>query len=192
MAIQINQENPSRFSLNNVIFRPHGISRFVMHDQRATENKMAAKEFIKKMAESGMNSLRLVVPGEFERGVEPQVGIFNETFLAPLDEVFKYAEESDIHIILCLLDSSSFYASWAPDEYWKYGIYSTKFSGPKEVLTNLELRQLMKNRIAFLVNHFSTYTNIFAWEVMNEMNKIGELFGEDCEKVTMEWYEDMA
>ena len=50
----------------------------------------------------------------------------------------------------------------------------------------------MKNRVAYLVKHFSKYKNIFAWEIMNEMNKIGELFGEDCEKVTMEWYEDMA
>jgi endo-1,4-beta-mannosidase len=144
------------------------------------------------MAESGINSLRMVIPGEFERGVEPEIGMYNPAFLKPIDEVFEVAEKLGIQIILCLFDSTSFYASWAPDEYWKYGIYSTKFSGPKEVFSNVELRQLMKNRATFLVNHFSHYSNIFAWEIMNEMNKIGDLFGEDSERVTMEWYNNMA
>lgn len=192
MPIEISKENETQFSLNGSLFMPHGISRFVMHDQRSTENKLSAKEFIEKMAESGINSLRLVVPGEFERGVEPELGKYNEDFLASLDEVFGHADVNGIHIILCLFDSSSFYASWAPDEYWNYGVYSTKFSGPKEVFANQELRMYMKQRAAFLVKHFSKFRNVFAWEIMNEMNKIGELFGDDCEKITMNWYEDLA
>lgn len=192
MPIQINKDIPTQLLLDNKVFSPHGISRFVMHDQRATENKMPAKEFLEKMATSGMNSLRLVVPGEFERGVEPEIGVFNEDYLKDLDEVFSLAEKNSIQIILCLFDSTSFYASWSPDEYWKYGIYSSKFSGPKEMFTNIELRSCMKKRAEFLVKHFAKFSNVFAWEVMNEMNKIGELYDDDCEKVTMEWFEDMA
>ena len=192
MAITIDKKDPYNFLLNGKKFYPHGITRFGFHNQNSGENKLTAKEFIKRMSSSGINSLRTVIPGEFERGVEPELGKYNENFLHNTDEVFEACEANGIQIILCLFDSSSFFAPWSPNA-WRDGVYSSKFSSHMELFTNLELRKYMKGRVEFLINHFSKYSNIFSWEVMNEMNKIGELYGkEDCKKITMEWYSDMA
>ncbi len=187
MPITISKTNPYDFCIGSEKFSPYGITRFSF-----PTTDISVKEFIEKMASSGINTLRMVIPGELERGIEPELGKYNEEFLHNTDEIFEIAQANGINIVLCLFDSSSFYAPWVSNT-WKYGVYSTKFTGVKELFTNMELRKYMKDRIKFLLNHFSKYSNVFAWEVMNEMNKIGDLYGKDkCKDITMEWYADMA
>lgn len=184
------QEGPFNFYLGDAVFHPHGINRFTVYWQKHNFNNLPPEEYLKKMHQAGMNSLRMVVPGEMERGVEPELGKYNPDFLKPVDKVFEIASELDIYIILCLFDYASFYAPW-DRSVWNESIYSTKFE-VKDFFTSGELRKYQKGRLEFLVSHFSKYDNIFAWEIMNEMNYLGKFFGDDCEKITMNWFNDLA
>lgn len=184
------ESDPYNFYLGDEVFKPHGINRWVF-DKKGSANALSPKEFLLRMAEAGINTLRMVVPGEYERGVEPELGKYNPDFLKSTDEVFGIAEELEIYIVLCLFDYASFYAPWM-ENAWQYGIYSTKFPHHKDFFGSRELRKYEKGRLEFLVDHFRRYSNIFAWELMNEMNYLGKDYGDTCEAVTMEWFDDMA
>ncbi|MEK9200494.1 MAG: cellulase family glycosylhydrolase [Patescibacteria group bacterium] len=191
--IKTNPQDPLNFYLGDKVFKPHGLSRWVFNRQEQTQNKLGPKEFLQKMADSGINSLRMVVPGELERGVEPELGKYDADFLRPTDEVFEIAQSLGIQIIICLFDHGCFYKPWDPEslETWNYGIYSTKFPSYKDFLASQELRKYEKARLEFLVSHFNRYSNVFAWEMMNEMNYMGKHF-DNTEDVTMDWFSDMA
>lgn len=183
--------DPYNFYLGDKIFKPHGISRWLFDRQEHTENKLTPDEFMRKMKSTGINTLRTVVSGEFEHGVEPELSKYNTDFLKPLDNLFELAADLGIYIVLCLFDYASFYTPWDP-KTWSYGIYSTKFADIKDFFGSKELRKYEKGRMEFLVNHFKKYSNVFAWEIMNEMNYLGKPHGESCEEITMEWFENMA
>lgn len=186
-----NRKLPFNFCLNDSVFRPHGINRFTIYWKKDNEYELSPEEYLKKMHNAGINSLRIVVPGELERGVEPELGKYNPGFLRPVDNVFEIAADLDIYIIICLFDYASFWAPW-DSKIWGQGIYSTRFPDVKEFFRSVELRKYEKGRLGFLVSHFKKYNNVFAWEVMNEMNYLGKFFGNDCEKITMDWFDDMA
>lgn len=189
--IHRNSSDPYNFYVGESPFHPHGISRWIFDKQEHTENKLTAEEFLHKMKNSGINTLRMVVPGEYEHGVEPELGKYNPNFLKPLDHVFELAADLGIYIVLCLFDYASFYTPWDP-KAWSYGIYSTKFSDVKDFFGSKELRKYEKGRLEFLVSHFNKFPNVFAWEVMNEMNYLGKPYGKQCKEVTMEWFDDVA
>lgn len=182
---------PFSFFLDGSVFYPHGINRITIYRRKDNENELSPKEYLKKMHNAGINSLRIVVPGEMEQGIEPELGRYSPNFLSPVDDVFEMAAELGIYIIICLFDYASFWAPW-DSKIWSRGIYSTRFPDVRDFFRSPELRKYEKGRLGFLVNHFKKYRNVFAWEVMNEMNYLGKFFGDDCEKITMAWFDDMA
>ena len=186
-----NRKLPHNFFLNGSVIHPHGINRFTIYWKKDNENELSPKEYLEKMHDAGINSLRIVIPGELERGVEPELGKYNSDFLKPVDNVFEIAADLNIYIIVCLFDYASFWTPW-DSKIWNQGIYSTRFPDVKEFFTSKELRRYEKGRLEFLVDHFQKYSNVFAWEVMNEMNYLGKFFGDDCENITMDWFDDMA
>lgn len=191
LVINLNSSDSHSFYLDEKQFQPHGISRWIFDRQENTSNKLATKDFIAEMADSGINVLRTVVPGEFERGVEPELGKYNSDFLRPLDQVFQTCASFGIQVVLCLFDHASLYLPTDPDR-WKHGIYNSRFNNPQDFFGSKELIKLEKGRIEFLIDHFSQFPNIFAWEPMNEMNYLGMAHGDKVHEVTMQWFDDMA
>ena len=181
----------SNFYLEDRIFHPHGINRFTIYWPKHNRDQLTPDEYLNKMYAAGINLLRMVVPGELERGVEPELGKYDADFLKPVDHVFELAADLGIQIILCLFDYAGFYAPW-DDTVWQKSVYSTRFADVKDFFGSRELRKYQKARLAFLIDHFKKYPNVFAWEIMNEMNYMGKFFDDQCEEVTMAWFDEMA
>jgi len=189
--IKVKLENPLNLYIGDSIFYPHGINRFTIYYKDHNKDHRTPEEYLQKMYQSGINSLRIVIPGYFEDGIELKFGKYNSKLLEPVKNVFEIATQLKIYIILCLFDYAGFCSPWNPGS-WNKQIYSTKFSDPKDFFGSVELRKYEKERVNFLIDNFKKYDNLFAWEPMNEMNYLGKPHGEDTEKVTMEWFDDIA
>lgn len=189
--LKVKPEDPHNLYIGNTIFLPHGINRFTIYYKEHNKDQRTPEEYLQKMYQSGINSLRMVIPGYFEDGIEPELGKYNSKLLEPVKNVFEIARQLKIYIILCLFDYAGFCPPWDSGA-WNKQVYSTKFPDPKDFFSSLELRKYEKERVSFLVSHFKKYDNLFAWEPVNEMNYLGKPHGEDMEKVTMEWFDDMA
>lgn len=189
--LKVRPESPHNLYSEDAIFSPHGINRFTIYYKEHNKDQRTPEEYLEKMNQSGINSLRMVIPGYFESSIEPELGKYNSELLEPVKHVFELAQELKIHIILCLFDYAGFCPPWDPGA-WNKQVYSTKFSDPRDFFGSPELRKYEKERLGFLVNHLKKYDNLFAWEPMNEMNYLGKLHGENMEKITMGWFDDMA
>lgn len=189
--LKIKPENSHTLYIGDNIFYPHGINRFTIYYKEHNKDQRTPEKYLQKMQQSGINSLRMVIPGYFEDGIEPELGKYNSKLLEPVKNVFEIAAQLKIYIILCLFDYAGLCPPWDP-EMWNKQIYSAKFSDPKDFFGSTELRKYEKERVSFLISNFKKYDNLFAWEPMNEMNYLGKPHGENAEKVTMEWFDDMA
>lgn len=189
--LKVKPRDPYKLYVENSIFSPHGINRFTIYYKDHNKDQRTPEEYLQKMYQSGINSLRMVIPGYFENGIEQELGKYNSKLLEPVKNVFEIARQLKIYIILCLFDYAGFCPPWDPG-MWNKQIYSTKFSDPKDFFGLTELRKYEKERVNFLISNFKKYDNLFAWEPMNEMNYLGKPHGENAEKVTMEWFDDMA
>ncbi|KKU10965.1 MAG: hypothetical protein UX65_C0008G0004 [Parcubacteria group bacterium GW2011_GWB1_46_8] len=189
--LKVKPENPYELYTGDTIFYPHGVNRFTIYYKEDNKDRRSPEEYLQKMQQSGINSLRMVIPGYFEEGIEPELGKYNSKLLEPVKNVFEIAQQLKIYIILCLFDYAGFSPPWDLG-VWNKQVYSTKFSDPKDFFGSVELRKYEKERVSFLISNFMKYDNLFAWEPMNEMNYLGKPHGENAEKVTMEWFDDMA
>jgi len=189
--LKIKPEDPYNLYDGDTIFHPHGLNRFTIYYKDDNKDRRTPEEYLQKMHQSGINSLRMVIPGYFENGVEPELGKYDSKLLEPVKNVFEITQWLKIKIILCLFDYAGFCPPWDPDA-WNKQMYSTECSSPKDFFGSTELRKYEKERVSFLIDNFKKYDSLFAWEPMNEMNYLGKPHGENIEKVTMEWFDDMA
>src|SRR5579872_3500303 len=189
--IQTRTSDPFNFYLNDKIFIPHGINRFTIYFKGHNKDNIPPNEYLQKMHNAEINSLRIIIPGEFERALEYEPGQYHEEYLKPIDDLFDVADKLGIYIILCLFDSSLFVAPHM-ENAWQYGVYSTLSPTYEGFLDNPTLIDYEKRRVNLLVNHFNKYNNLFAWEVINELNYMGKYLKDKNEEVAVRWFEDIA
>lgn len=106
--LKIKPENPHTLYIGDNIFYPHGINRFTIYYKEHNKDQRIPDEYLQKMQQSGINSLRMVVPGYFEDGIETELGKYNSKLLEPVKNVFEIAAQLKIYIILCLFDYAGF------------------------------------------------------------------------------------
>ena len=89
-----------------------------------------------------------------------------------LDQVFTLAAERNINIILVLINHGQFALNVNPE--WNDNPYNVANGGmletPQEFVTDPQAQALFKQRLTYIGNRYSHYTNLLAWEWWNEIN----------------------
>jgi hypothetical protein len=138
------------------------------------EDFMDYSEIMEKFRLQGGNTVKLgMSPDSF--GIEDKIkdysGRQKQAFL--LDQVFDYAADNDMYIILCLGGQGEF----APDQDgWDKNPYNKKNKGmidsPAEFFTSQVAARAFRNRIRYAVARWGYSRNLLAWETFSEADRL--------------------
>lgn len=125
------------------------------------------EEYFIKMKENGENYNRFWMYST-ALGLEwaQPVGFYRFEEAWKLDKALELASKHGIYIMLCFDTHQDF------RDNWEYNPYNSKQGGPCRTplsfFTDVNAHSLYKKRLRYIVARWSAYTNIIAWEFMNE------------------------
>jgi hypothetical protein len=146
-------------------------------------------EYFSKMKEAGENYNRFWMYSN-ALGLEwgQPVGYYRLDEAWKLDKAIESASKHGIYIMLCFDTHQDF------RENWDNNPYNIKVGGPirkpLDFFKDADARQLYKRRLRYIVARWSAYTNIIAWEFMNEIE--GWEGAEQNKAVVTKWTSEMA
>ena len=192
--IRINHLDRRYFELsNNKTFIPIGpnicFPRFETEEEKVF--KLYEEQF-KKLSENGGNYTRIYLSAPFWEVEHERAGEYDPKIVARLNRLLGLGKKYQIKIKFCFEYFRSIEKIPPPFKYaisfGKY-IYSEKFGGSlttvSEFFNSETGRDLFRNRIKFFSDLYSTNSQVFAWELWNEMNSVGS--GSDY----IQWTETM-
>jgi hypothetical protein len=147
------------------------------------------EEYFKKMESTGENYNRFWMYST-ALGLEwgQPVGYYRLDEAWKLDKALEAASRHGIYIMLCFDTHQDF------RENWENNPYNIKLGGPirkpLDFFKDLSTRKLYKKRLHYMVARWSAYTNILAWEFMNEME--GWDGAEQSKAVVTKWIIEMS
>ena len=107
-----------------------------------------------------------------------------------LDRVMELAEEKGIYTSLVLLNHGQFSAKTNPE--WKDNPYNIENGGflkePHEFFTDERAKEQFKKRLRYIVARWGYSTNIFSWELWNEVDWTDRYLPGNSQK----WHQEMA
>lgn len=130
----------------------------------------------------------------------------NQKDAAELDNIVSYAADHDINLMLCIFSFGDFRddseAADKGEQYnsmpsaWKYNPYHTVLGleRPVEFFTNPEAIRITKNLIRYIIARWGYATNIFSWELWNEVDNIfkGAPIDVKDHQAVIDWHATMA
>lgn len=147
------------------------------------------EEYFKKMASAGENYNRFWMYST-ALGLEwgQPIGYYRLDEAWKLDKALESASKNGIYIMLCFDTHQDF------RENWDNNPYNIKLGGPirkpLDFFKDLDARKFYKKRLRYIVSRWSAYTNILAWEFMNETE--GWEGTEQNKAVVTKWVTEMA
>lgn len=118
--------------------------------------------------------------------LENPVGVFNENVVVFWDDFIKMAEANGLYLLLTPYDTF-----WQSD-HWDNYPYNATMGGPCQTrrawLTDPACIEAQKDRWRFVIDHWGQSPNIFAWDLMNEI----ELWWGATNDEIAAYIEDMA
>jgi hypothetical protein len=134
------------------------------------KNVGTASEYFSMLAKNGVTCMRLML--EYcqveHRYLENPVGRFQPNMVALWDDLFGLAATHGIRFILTPFDT--FWMS----RRWIHHPYNKRNGGPcptkSRWLVSKEMRQAIKNRLAFVTERWGSSGVIFAWDLWNEIH----------------------
>ncbi|MCM8786069.1 MAG: DUF5060 domain-containing protein [Candidatus Omnitrophica bacterium] len=154
----------------------------------------------KKMKENGINFTEVWMAPWFSalewkenRPGYRGVGYYNLRNAWKIDKIIEFAEINDIYIQLVIINHGQL-STWC-DQEWQDNPYNIKNGGflksPNEFFTNERAKRLLKNKLRYIVARWGYSPYIFSWEILNEINLVGDshnfYLGEEITK----WYKEM-
>ena len=128
----------------------------------------------------------------------PGLGRYYQKTANRLDEVFRYAEEKGIYIML-VHDYHGIFKSyidrWASNAEWRSNPYNTANGGPcqtqEDFFTNAEAKKIYKNKLRYLVARWGYSTHLGCWEFWNEIDNV-MAWQNVSEAAIVSWHKEMA
>jgi len=109
-----------------------------------------------------------------------------------LDWLFEYAKSKQVYIQLCLIPHGQFSIYVNPE--WNDNPYNASNGGPcptpENFFTNPVAKEFFKRRLDYIIARWSYATNLFAWEIFNEVDHTHN-FNQNRQNVT-QWLLEMA
>ncbi|MCW1300821.1 MAG: cellulase family glycosylhydrolase [Nitrososphaeria archaeon] len=130
------------------------------------------KDYFSTIHSYGINTLRIF----FEYAQDPSgstlfedpLGHINESLVNVWDNIFKYAKEYDIYLII-----EPFDPYWM-SRNWQDNPFNIKnggcISSLDEFLTNEQCIKNTESRFKFIIDHWGNSSHILAWEINNEID----------------------
>ncbi len=107
-----------------------------------------------------------------------------------LDRVISLAEENGLMLMLCVLNHGLF--SLTSNSEWATNPYNRQAGGfldtPQEFFTDTQARELLKQRLRYIVARWGYSRNLLAWELFNEV----DLTEQKDPDVLGPWHAEMA
>jgi len=152
-------------------------------------------EVFQKMKQNGMNYARMRIPGiastapyALERKNLP-LGHYDLTNARRFDQAIEYASKNGIYIMITFLTSQLFNQEWG---WWDANPYNKVNGGPCEApidfFTNPTAKEKFRRLLRYIVARWGRSTNVFAWQLWNE---VGLVTSYDTEIVTA-WHKEMS
>jgi hypothetical protein len=177
-SVGIAAEDPSSFELaSGEAFYPIGQNVCWSGDY---------EPYLRRMQEYGGNLVRVwVCPWNFPL-LKNSVDSIDLAAAAEIDSVMELANECGIHVQLVLA-----YHGWFKDD-WGRNPFNAELGGPLMRAAAFwhdgEARRAFKAYMDYAVRRWSACPNLFAWELMNEV----DLVPYDMESDVVEWHREMA
>ncbi len=130
----------------------------------------AAEDYVRDLRAHGVTVSRIMIeysqqPGSY---LENPVGTFSEPVVAFWDAFIPLAEEHGLYLLLTPYDTF-----WQSD-HWETYPYNATMGGPCETRTAWLMEpaciDAQKNRWRFIIDRWGGSPNIFAWDLMNEID----------------------
>jgi len=142
--------------------------------------------YLRRMQQYGGNLVRVwVCPWNFPL-LKNRVDSIDLAAAAEIDRVIELARDCGIHVQLVLS-----YHGWFKDD-WGRNPFNAELGGPliraEGFWHDTEARNAFKSYLDYVVRRWSAYPNLFAWELMNEV----DLVPYDMESDVVEWHREMA
>ncbi len=196
--LRVNQRDRRHFAFDDgTSFYPIGHNIRSLNDNRyagfrraplaASEGTLAMEDWLKSMAANGENFFEtwmaawwLALEWKKDSNYEPNnfyegIGRYNLRNAWKLDWILEHSEALGIYIQLLIVNHGS--CSTFCDQEWNDNPYNRKNGGfldsPDDFFRDPEARRLFQQRLRYIVGRWGYSPNIFAWELLNEMNLVG-------------------
>ena len=197
--VQINRSDHRYFQLSNgKTFIPVGpnicFPRF--ETEEAKVFALYDRQF-RTLHENGGNYSRIYLSAPFWEVEHEKAGEFDLQFAGRLDRLLGLAKQYQIKLKFCFEYFRTVEKVPAPFKYanpFCKPIYSVKYGGTvssmPEFLNSEKGRDLYLNRLKFFAGRYGTNSQIFAWELWNEMNSIESATGTDLLQWNVRMFEE--
>ncbi|MFN4227214.1 MAG: DUF5060 domain-containing protein [Candidatus Ratteibacteria bacterium] len=173
----------------------------MMRKEVVPDNGTFYYEYIfKKMKENGINFTEIWMSPWFSalewkenRPGYRGVGYYNLRNAWKIDKVIEFAELNDIYVQLVIINHGQL-STWC-DQEWQDNPYNVRNGGflksPNEFFTNERAKKLMKNKLRYIVARWGYSPYIFSWEILNEINLVGDSHNFYFREEITKWYKEM-
>jgi len=133
---------------------------------------------------------------EWKKGYEFYEGLlrYNMRNAWKIDWILEKSEKRNIFIQLLLINHGA--VSTYCDQEWQDSPYNIKNGGflnsPEEFFTDERAKTLFKKRLRYIVARWGYSPNIFSWELVNEMDLIGENGAFFKKDILTNWYAEIG
>ncbi len=172
--IRRSKKDPQRLVFEDgTPFYPIGLNRWAIYVDNNNPGKQDMETYLRNIKAAGINTLRVFLVennSHVPMSIEPRLGEYSEQYLIKIDRLFELANEYNIYIILAMFDHYDLRHSWTSS------VYSARSNGPAEnqinFFTNPKAIEYQKKRIKMLVERYTKWPNLLAWEPINETNGV--------------------
>ncbi|MBI5529440.1 MAG: cellulase family glycosylhydrolase [Deltaproteobacteria bacterium] len=123
--------------------------------------------------------------------LEDPAGTFNEEYATRIDHFIGLAEKYDIYVDLVLIAHTCQLVGL--DDNLPFWPYHVSHGGPLnslgDLVTRADAKALWKKRLQYIVDRWGSSSNIFTWELWNELTGCG---GSGSDQIDADWVEEMG
>lgn len=192
--IRRDSKDPTRLvSDDGAPFYPIGLNRWAVYVDANNRDAENMETYIKNARASGINTLRVFIVEnnpDVPMSIEPRLGQYNEAYLERLDQLFELANKYGMYIILALYDHYDL------RNFWSSSAYSSARGGPAvhpiDFYTNPVALLYEQKRIGMLVERYTKWANLLAWEPINEANGVVANPPANFPAIVAHWVSGMA
>lgn len=123
--------------------------------------------YIDKLAEYGMNFMRVWLCSWSINVEGRKVNDFRLDSCTKLDNIFAYAREKNIKVMLCI---NNFYDFNNNKDQFGYFGQGGVCKEEKDFFTDEKCLEIRRNFLQYLVSRYSAYTSLLSWELWNEID----------------------
>ncbi len=198
--VQRDPNTPWRLTRNDATFVILGENRINIYDPAWNYDELSIPEYIARMAEYGMTTLRVFIFADTEceeckdkkqlGALERKLGIYDEDVARRFDAVMNAAEAHDIQVIITL-----FAIGFTENETWKSwddNPYAAKNGGPAEhphdFFTNDTAQTYARKKLRYVMARWGYSTHLLAIDLLNEPEWDGQI----PETVWIPWAKNLA